>query len=209
MVPHNQFEVPQCLSEGIPFQDGELAYLRDTIYRGDHMMKIDLRRLSYHTNCQASQEIPMLSMARQELPVQDSPVRPGYSSSYLHQASRPCSNRAQESGPSSDNLSGRYFADGIISRHSEEPVSDAHAITAGAGVHIKPQEMCLAANKFLGFLVSSNTLSISLPEDKILKVQKQCRRILNARKASARELAQLIGLLTSLDPAMMHTPLFY
>ena len=147
MAPHNQFEAPQCLSEGIPFQDGEHNEPERYHLQGRPHDEDRLERcLSYYTNSQASQEIPTLSMARQEIPVQDSPVWPGYGSSYLHQASHPCSNRAQESGPSSDNLSGRYFANGIISRHPEESFSDAHAITTGAGVHIKPQEMCLAAN---------------------------------------------------------------
>ena len=145
MATHNQFEAPQC---GIPFQDGEHNEPEGYHLQGrPHDEDRFERCLSYRTNRQASQEIPMLSMVRQELPVQDSPVRPGYSSSYLHQASRPCSNRAQESGPSSDNLSGRYLLmASVFSRHSKESLSDAHAITTGAGVHIKPQEMCLAAN---------------------------------------------------------------
>ena len=57
--------------------------------------------------------------------------------------------------------------------------------------------------EFLGFLVDSKSVSISLPQDKIAKVQKQCRRMLSRRSASARELAKLVGLLTSQNTAVL------
>lgn len=63
--------------------------------------------------------------------------------------------------------------------------------------------------RFLGFLVDSKTMSLSLPSEKILKIQKECRHMLIKTSTTARELAHLIGLLTSVNAAMPTAPLHY
>ena len=63
--------------------------------------------------------------------------------------------------------------------------------------------------EFLGLTVNSNTMSLSVPQDKIAKVQKECRHMLNRGVASARELSHLIGLLSSLIWAVYPAPLHY
>ena len=63
--------------------------------------------------------------------------------------------------------------------------------------------------EFLGLTVNSNTMSLSVPQDKIAKVQKECRHMLNRGVASARELSHLIGLLSSLIWAVLPAPLHY
>ena len=120
--------------------------LRDTIYKGDYMMKIDLK--------DAYLAVPIVKHHRKFLRFHwqgnnyqfKTPVRAGYSSSYLYQAARTCGSRAQESGSSSGDLPGRYLSDGIISRGTEESISDAYTATARAGVHFEPQEMHFVAN---------------------------------------------------------------
>ena len=63
--------------------------------------------------------------------------------------------------------------------------------------------------EFLGLTVNSNTMSLSVPQDKIAKVQKECRHMLDRGAASARELSHLIGLLSSLIRAVLPAPLHY
>ena len=63
--------------------------------------------------------------------------------------------------------------------------------------------------EFLGLTVNSNTMSLSVPQDKIAKVQKERRHTLNRGVASAQELSHLIGLLSSLIWAVLPAPLHY
>ena len=56
--------------------------------------------------------------------------------------------------------------------------------------------------EFLGFTINSNTMTISLPNEKITKLQKLCRQIMSASKPKLRSIAQLLGLLESYRPAI-------
>lgn len=63
--------------------------------------------------------------------------------------------------------------------------------------------------EYLGFLINSVKMTISLPDDKLHKIKKECRHLYNKRRATARELAHLIGLLSSTIPAVSVAPLHY
>ena len=63
--------------------------------------------------------------------------------------------------------------------------------------------------EFLGFSINSVSMTISLPSDKIKKVLKECSHALNAIRVSGRQLAQLIGLLSSTIPAIAPAQLHY
>ena len=63
--------------------------------------------------------------------------------------------------------------------------------------------------EFLGFIVDSLTFSLYVPPDKIAKIKKECRHLLNKVTVSARTLAHIIGLLTSITPAVLQAPLHY
>lgn len=63
--------------------------------------------------------------------------------------------------------------------------------------------------EFLGFLVNSLSMRISLPENKVKKIQKECSTLLKRRLVTARQLAQLIGTMTASIPAVAQAPLHY
>ena len=63
--------------------------------------------------------------------------------------------------------------------------------------------------EFLGFLVNSTAMTISLPLTKLQKVQKECRALLRRILVTPRQLAQLIGLMTASIPAVAQAPLHY
>ena len=63
--------------------------------------------------------------------------------------------------------------------------------------------------EFLGFLVNSMTMTISLPLTKVQKIQKECRALLKRTLVTPRQLAQLIGLMTASIPAVAQAPLHY
>ena len=63
--------------------------------------------------------------------------------------------------------------------------------------------------EFLGFLVDSRSMTLSLPETKVLKIRKECRHMRNQSHMTGRQLAHLIGLLTSCLQAILQAPLHY
>ena len=63
--------------------------------------------------------------------------------------------------------------------------------------------------EFLGFLVNSTSMTISLPLTKLQKVQKECRALLRRTLVTPRQLAQLIGLMTASIPAVAQAPMHY
>ena len=63
--------------------------------------------------------------------------------------------------------------------------------------------------EFLRFLINSQTLKISLPKSKVHKIAKESRSLARKSHVSARELAQLIGKMTAVIPAVIEAPLHY
>ena len=61
----------------------------------------------------------------------------------------------------------------------------------------------------LGFLINLVNMIISLPEDKLHKVKKECRHLFNKKCVTVRDLAHLISLLSSMIPAVNVAPLHY
>ena len=72
---------------------------------------------------------------------------------------------------------------------------------------------CITENtqliEFLGFIVDSRNMTLSLPSEKTEKIQKECRHTLNRLEVTGRQLAHIIGLMTSVLPAVLPAPLHY
>ena len=62
---------------------------------------------------------------------------------------------------------------------------------------------------FLGFLIDSRTMTITLPQSKVDKIRKECRHMSNQQTVTARQLAHLIGAMTACLPAIAAAPLHY
>ena len=80
------------------------------------------------------------------------------------------------------------------------------------GFVLNKKKCCLVPCReiqFLGFIVNSIQMTLQLPPDKVHKIQKECRHMLNKTSVSPRQLAHLIGLLTSTLPAVLPAPLHY
>ena len=63
--------------------------------------------------------------------------------------------------------------------------------------------------EFLGFQIDTITMSLSLPPDKVQKIRKECHHCLHMSRTNPRQLAHLIGLMTSTSPAVLPAPLHY
>lgn len=62
--------------------------------------------------------------------------------------------------------------------------------------------------KFLGFVINSMEMTLSLPVDKVLKI-KEYSHALNCKEITGRQLAHLIGFLSVCIPAIQEAPLHY
>ena len=63
--------------------------------------------------------------------------------------------------------------------------------------------------EFLGFIIDSRRMTLSLPAVKVDKIHKECRHILNLSEVTGRQLSHIIGLMTSVLPAIHPAPLHY
>uniref|UniRef100_A0A1X7TMA5 Reverse transcriptase domain-containing protein n=1 Tax=Amphimedon queenslandica TaxID=400682 RepID=A0A1X7TMA5_AMPQE len=63
--------------------------------------------------------------------------------------------------------------------------------------------------EFLGLVVNSESLTLSVPQHKVQKIFRECQSLWNKAMASERDLAHLIGLLTSVNQAVSVGPLHY
>ena len=63
--------------------------------------------------------------------------------------------------------------------------------------------------EFLGFLIDCQTMTLALPRDKVRKVKKECQSALNHPQITVRELAKVLGNLTSTIQAVFPGPLHF
>ena len=63
--------------------------------------------------------------------------------------------------------------------------------------------------EYLGFVIDSGRLTLSLPPEKVTKIQEECRQVLQQRSVRVRQLSHLIGMLTATILAVLPAPLHY
>lgn len=63
--------------------------------------------------------------------------------------------------------------------------------------------------EFLGFVIDSQALTLALPRDKIRRVKKECQDLLESPLVSVRQLAKVLGHLTSTIQAVFPGPLHF
>ena len=63
--------------------------------------------------------------------------------------------------------------------------------------------------EFLGFLVNSTDMTIALSPEKMQKFFQEAQLILGSQTSTARQLARMVGILSSCIPAVIPAPLYY
>ena len=63
--------------------------------------------------------------------------------------------------------------------------------------------------QFLGFVVNSVTMTMSLPEEKIKSIARACQTILKPETVTVRELSRVLGKMTAASQAVLPAPLCY
>ena len=63
--------------------------------------------------------------------------------------------------------------------------------------------------EFLGFVLNSTQMTISLPQPKLKALRQTVARLLSHKEGSVRQIAQLLGTMVAAHPAILPAPLFY
>ena len=63
--------------------------------------------------------------------------------------------------------------------------------------------------EFLGFMVDTTRMELSLPAQKIIKIRAESRQLLEVERVTARALSRLIGKMNATNPVIPPVPLFY
>ena len=80
------------------------------------------------------------------------------------------------------------------------------------GLVVHPEKSVLVPTQrlvFLGFILDSILMRISLTPEKACRVKNACKQLVDTVLPSIRQVAQVLGLLTSSFPGVMYGPLHY
>ena len=95
---------------------------------------------------------------------------------------------------------------------SEEATLDAAQLITQLGFVVHPSKSVFEPTQileFLGFLLNSHTMTVTLTSKKVTKIVAACEHLLKQRSITIRELASLIGTLVSTVPGVELGPLHY
>ena len=212
-MPDYQPEEAESVSQNFTLQDGKHSSLRDVLRRKDCMVKIDLKD-AYLTVPVHPSHRRLLRFIWKGIRYQFKVLPFGLSTAprTFTKLLRPVAAKLREQGLRLV----IYLNDFLLMADSAEKLP-AHTqilvnLLQELGFVLNTKKCVLEPSQiieFLGFVVNSRLMTILLPEEKMEKVKKECRHLLNKRCASGRVLAHLIGLLTSTTPAILPAPLHY
>ena len=80
------------------------------------------------------------------------------------------------------------------------------------GFTVHPEKSCFIPGQsmaYLGFLLDSIRMTVSLTTDRIEKVKGACLLILGQAKVTLRQLAEVVGMLVALEPGAEHARVYY
>ena len=106
-----------------------------------------------------------------------------------------------------------YLDDTILIGETEEKLKEAISATTDIltqlGFIVHPEKSVLVPIVFLGFKLNTETMKITLPDNKALEVKQLCIELVQTTKPSIRQVAKVIGKIISTFPAVQYGPLFY
>lgn len=109
-----------------------------------------------------------------------------------------------------------YLDDMLILDHSKERLlvhlASAMKLLISLGFLVNLKKSVLSPTRkieFLGFLIDSVSMRLSLPRPKVHSIVQLARRMVSKDKVSLRELARAIGMMVAAQPAILPAPLHY
>ncbi len=109
-----------------------------------------------------------------------------------------------------------YIDDSLIvsptKMEAEQAVNHAAEMLSGLGFVIHPEKSIFEPTQeieFLGFIINSHNMIVSLSQEKRLDIQNRCKELLRKSRPTIRQIATVIGKLVAAFPAVQYAPLHY
>ena len=168
------------------------------------------------TGSPQSPEIPSVSMAGQTVPVLVSAFRPILCPSYLHKTDETGGSPSEGEGNQTHCIPGRHIDPVQLSGHPNQPVEICQGPVSGAGPSHQREEISATGGVdpsqeivFLGLAISTTTMQVSLPKEKVARIQQEAKQLQAMSEVSVQKLAMLVGRTTAAKQAIRVAPLFH
>ena len=109
-----------------------------------------------------------------------------------------------------------YIDDSYLQGESVEDcqanINDTCDLFSTLGFILHPDKLVLQPVQvltFLGFVLDSVNMTVSLTQEKIQRIRERCKKMMELVELSIQELASFIGLLVSSFPGILYGPLYY
>ena len=124
----------------------------------------------------------------------------------LYQNTKICGSPVKKARNSSNNLFGRHFTEDL-NRGNLDILTLLELLGFVVNYQKQPQNP-IQSIEFLGVLVNSVTLDMSLPLKKVKSIRRECRKVLENPNITVTDLARLLGKLSAsikaVFPACLH-----
>ena len=97
-------------------------------------------------------------------------------------------------------------------KQTEQAIAATKSILEELGFIVHPQKSVLKPTReiaYLGFIINSMDMEISLPTDKVEDVLQACTDLIGKQNPSIRQVAKVIGKVIATFPAVEYGPLHY
>ena len=104
------------------------------------------------------------------------------------------------------------YLQGDTSAECHKNVTDTITLFTKLGFQIHPEKSLFIPSQkltFLGFVVDSNAMTVTLTEEKVLGILSVCASLLKTQMPTIRQVAEVIGILVSNFPGAQYRPLHY
>ena len=104
------------------------------------------------------------------------------------------------------------YLQGDTSVECHKNVTDTITLFTKLGFQIHPEKSVFIPSQkltFLGFVVDSNAMTVTLTEEKVLGILSVCASLLKTQMPTIRQVAEVIGILVSNFPGAQYRPLHY
>ena len=190
-----------------PFQKGKFAFTkRSTATKRFYVQNRPKRRLFLRTNKQKLKKISEISMGRKPIRV-PLPLFWSWSSpTNIYKAPKNTNSYPQENNGEDHSVSRRHVIDvkdhkGVVSGKRDVDFS-----VTKLGLCNKSEKISAITSpkiEFLGLLIDSRAMTLSLPEEKVLEIQNRCTQLILNPQTLVIELTRLIGKLSFTAQAVL------
>ena len=178
-----------------PAQERRLAY-KDRLERC----------LFFNPHKTTTQEVPVLPIRKQSIPLQLPPIRSGLSPMGLYQDPKADSSSRTGAGDTVGGIHRRHSPNGRDQGEGQRPRVWPDTPFSMSRVHNKLGEDNTTT---IGFMVDSIKMELSLPAQKMKNIRAESRQLLGAEHVTCRALSRLIGKMNATNQVIPPAPLFY